>query len=70
VLLTAVRDAATALVTSSTAYANGAVGVWGYQGAKTPGKENPRDPNDPRVFRDYVGSSVRDLFGSLRSRRD
>lgn len=60
--------AASALVSSSTAYGNGAVGVYGYSSAKLKG--SPRDPNDPRVLRDYVGSTVRDLFGILRSRRD
>lgn len=63
-----VVSAAGGLVTSSMAYGNGAVGVYGFSSAKAKG--SPRDPNDPRVFRDYVGSSVRDLFGILRSRRD
>lgn len=60
--------AAGALVTSSMGYGNGAVGVYGYNVAKTRGV--PRNPTDARVFRDYVGASVRDLFGILRSRRD
>jgi hypothetical protein len=60
--------AAAGLVSSSMAYGNGAIGVWGYAGAK--GSGTPRDPNDPRVFRDFTGSNVRDLFGVLRSRRD
>jgi len=69
-LITTAQDAATALIASSTAYLNGQIGVWGYEDAKTPGKENPRDPTDPRIFREFTGRSVRDLFGSLRSRRD
>jgi hypothetical protein len=62
--------AAAALVTSSIAFGNGAVGVYGYQNAKLSGKENLRDPNDPKIFRDFTGSGIRDLFGILRSRRD
>jgi len=65
---TAMTTAASGLVTSSMAYGNGAIGVWGYSTAKAPGA--PRDPNDARVFRDFTGSTVRDLFGILRSRRD
>lgn len=67
---TAIQDAAAALVTASMGYGNGAVGVYGYDGPKTPGKENPRNPDDPKVFRDFIGSGVRDVFGVLRSRRD
>jgi hypothetical protein len=63
-----VQAAAAALVASSVGYGNGAIGVWGYDAAKAP--HTPRDPLSPRVFRDYTGSSVRDLFGVLRSRRD
>jgi hypothetical protein len=62
--------AAAALVTSSLGYANGAVGVWGYDAAKLPGKANVRDPDDGKVFRDFTGSGIRDLFAVLRSRRD
>lgn len=65
---TSILGAANALVTSSLAYGNGAVGVYGYASAKSQGV--PRDPNDPRVFRDFTGATVRDLFGVLRSRRD
>jgi len=64
----AVATAATALVTSSMAYGNGAIGVYGYDEAKPQGE--PRDPSDGRVLRDYTGATVRDLFGILRSRRD
>lgn len=64
VLLTA----ATGLVSSSVGYGNGAVGVWGYSAAKTPGV--PRNPADGKVFRDFTGATIRDLFGILRSRRD
>lgn len=65
---TAILSAANALVSSSVAYGNGAVGVWGYDAAKPQGQ--PRDPSDPKVFRDFVGCTVRDVFGILRSRRD
>ena len=68
--LVSIRTAAGALVTSSTSFGNGAIGVYGYQNAKVSGKENLRDPNDPRVFRDFTGYAVRDQFGVLRSRRD
>jgi hypothetical protein len=68
--VTAARNAAAALVTSSTGYGNGAIGVYGYNAAKTPGKANPRNPADAKVFRDITGYAVRDLFGVLRSRRD
>jgi len=63
-----VVSAAGSLVTSSMGFGNGAIGVWGYNTAKTTGV--PRNPADPKVFRDYVGATVRDLFGILRSRRD
>ena len=69
-LLTDANSAAAALIASSVAYGNGAVGVYGYQSAKTPGKQNPRNPEDPRIFRDFVGKAIRDQFGVLRSRRD
>jgi hypothetical protein len=69
-LLTAAGDAAQALITSSQAYLNGQIGVYGYEDPKTPGKLNPRDPTDPKIFREFTGRSIRDLFGSLRSRRD
>lgn len=69
-LISDVSTASSALITSSQAYGNGAVGVWGYSAAKTPGKENPRNPADAREFRDFTGRAIRDLFGSLRSRRD
>lgn len=65
---TGVLNAAQALVDSSLAYGNGAVGVWGYQDAHT--GDDPRPSGDPRVFRDFTGRTVRDLFGILRSRRD
>jgi hypothetical protein len=67
---TTVQNAANALVTSSVGWGSGAVGVYGYNAAKMPGKENPRDPNDGRVLRDVTGAQIRDLFGVLRSRRD
>lgn len=64
------QAAAAALVSSSTTYGNGAIGVWGYSAAKPLGKENPRNPADAKVLRDVTGYAIRDLFGSLRSRRD
>jgi hypothetical protein len=60
--------AAAALVSSSQGFANGAIGVWGYQSAYT--GEGDRPPGQPRVLRDFTGSTIRDLFGILRSRRD
>jgi len=69
-LITDVNTSAAALVTSSLAYGNGAIGVYGYKDAKPAGKENPRNPADEKIFRDVVGKNVRDLFGVLRSRRD
>jgi hypothetical protein len=69
-LVTDVKAAAAALVASSMGFGNGALGVYGYSAAKTPGKENPRNPADAKVFRDFTGYAVRDLFASLRSRRD
>jgi len=68
--LTTIQASAAALVSSSLLDGNGAVGVWGYNAAKTPGKANPRDPLDAKVLRDITGYQVRDLFGVLRSRRD
>jgi hypothetical protein len=69
-LISDVNAAATTMLSSSTGYGSGAVGVWGYSAAKTPGKANPRNPADAREFRDFTGKAVRDLFGVLRSRRD
>lgn len=68
--LSTVNMAADTLISSSTGGANGAIGVWGYANPKPYGKENPRNPSDPKVFRDVVGRATRDLFASLRSRRD
>jgi hypothetical protein len=65
---TAILGGANTLVASSMAYGNGAVGVYGYSAAKP--QDQPRNPTDPRVFRDFTGAAVRDLFGVLRSRRD
>jgi len=65
---TIVRNAAAALVTSSTGSGNGAVGVWGLQDQAT--GDNPDYPSLPHVIRDVTGAQVRDLFGVLRSRRD
>lgn len=59
--LTAVRAAATDLVESSDSMANGAFGVYS-QGLQL-------DPPGP-IFRDFVSTATRDIFGSLRSRRD
>lgn len=67
---TAIAAAANALVASSVSSTNGQVGVWGYSAAKTPGKANPRNPADAKVFRAYTAYATRDLFGVLRSRRD
>lgn len=53
--LTEIRSAAAALVTSSTGFGDGAFIVWSRQEG---------------VGRDFVASSVRDQFASLRSRRD
>lgn len=69
-LVSDVNSASATLISSSMGFGNGAVGVWGYSAAKTPGKQNPRNPADAREFRDYTGRAVRDLFGVLRSRRD
>jgi hypothetical protein len=69
-LMTDVNSSAASLVTSSLAMGSGAIGVYGYRDAKLPGKANLRNPSDPRIFRDVTGKQVRDLFGSLRSRRD
>ena len=69
-LLTDVNTSSAALVNSSLLDGNGAIGVYGYDAAKTPGKANPRNPADGKIFRDIVGKNVRDLFGVLRSRRD
>jgi hypothetical protein len=66
----AIVTAASTLVSASLAYGNGAIGVYGYQNAKSGGADVPRDPDDPKIFRDFTGSAVRDLFGVLRSRRD
>jgi len=67
---TAFQTAANSLVSSSLADGNGAVGVYGYNAAKLPGKQNVRNPSDAKVFRDVTGAAIRDLFGVLRSRRD
>jgi len=67
-LLSTVGTAAAALSASSTALGAGAIGVWGYSAAKAPG--TVRDPADAKVFRDFTGYGIRDLFGVLRSRRD
>ena len=68
--LTTIRASAAALVSSSLADGNGALGVYGYDAAKTPGKANPRNPADGKIFRDFTSYQIRDLFGVLRSRRD
>jgi hypothetical protein len=70
VVISDVKASANSLVSSSLADGNGAIGVYGYTSAKLPGKQNPRNPADPKMFRDFQGNAVRDLFGSLRSRRD
>jgi len=67
---TGIGTAAAALVSTSLTDGNGAVGVWGYSAAKTPGKANPRNPADGRELRDITGYAIRDVFGVLRSRRD
>lgn len=56
------------LVDSSVAFGNGAVGVWGYENPWT--GTGPRPAGQPRVFRDFTGRNIRDVFGILRSRRD
>jgi hypothetical protein len=68
--LTTIQNSAAALVSSSLLDGNGAIGVYGYDAAKPAGKANPRNPADAKIFRDFTGSQVRDLFGVLRSRRD
>lgn len=66
--VTRVRDAAIALVTASTAATGWAVGVYGLQ---NPAPEGTTDFGAlPHVLRDITGSSVRDRFAVLRSRRD
>jgi hypothetical protein len=67
-LVASTKTAAAALVTSSQIATNGAFGVWGYRDAKPAGQT--RDPASPRIFRDFTGSSVRDIFGLRSSRRD
>jgi hypothetical protein len=69
-LLSDVAAASSALLTSSLGYGNGAIGVYGYDQPKLAGKANLRDPTDAKVFRDITGYKARDLFASLRSRRD
>lgn len=54
-VLTEVRAAAQALVDASTGENNGAVGVWSRQES---------------LFRDFVATSTRNVFATLRSRRD
>lgn len=66
---TAFLGAANTLVSTSTAYANGAVGVWGLQNSRAAGDTTPYDQL-PHVLRDVTGASIRDLFGIMRSRRD
>jgi hypothetical protein len=53
--LTAIRDAAAALVDASDSFNDGALGVFSPTG---------------NLFRDFVSSAVRDQFAVLRSRRD
>jgi hypothetical protein len=53
--LTAIRAAGLAMVVASTAFANGAIGVYSQQES---------------VIRDITGATVRDQFAVLRSRRD
>lgn len=65
-----VSAAATALVSASVSFGNGAWGIYGYDVAKLAGKANLRNPADGKVLRDIVGFKQRDLFASLRSRRD
>jgi len=65
---TGIQAAASALVTSSLADLNGAIGIWGYQFAHV--GDEPRPSGDPRILRDVTAATVRDLFGVLRSRRD
>lgn len=69
-LLADANTAAAALIAASTAYGNGKIGVYGFQDAKTPGKQNPRNPADAKTFREFAGKNIRDQFGVLRSRRD
>lgn len=66
--LTTIRTAATALVTSSLGYANGAIGVWGVTAPRTDPAIKYKDL--PHTFRDVTSATVRDIFGVLRSRRD
>ena len=66
--LTTIRTAAAALVTSSLGYANGAIGVYGVETPRT--DDSVPYSSLPHVFRDYTSSSVRDIFGIMRSRRD
>lgn len=59
--LTEVRAAATALVAASSAFDNGAFGVYSRDALATV---------PAPVFRDFTGTVTRDVFASLRSRRD
>lgn len=68
--MTTIRNAATALISSSTGLANGAIGVYGLLD-KAPKDTPPRDlPGLPHVLRDFTGSAVRDTFAVMTSRRD
>lgn len=54
-VLSVVRDAAAALVTAQATFTEGGIGVWSTKQS---------------LFRDFTGSTVRDTFAVLRSRRD
>lgn len=63
-----ITTAANTLISSSSSVVGGMFGVYGYQNALPKGTE--RDPNAPRVLRDFQSAVVKDQFAVLRSRRD
>ena len=64
------ETAAQALVDASSGFANGSWGVWGLVNPAPEGTEPEDIPDLPHVLRDFTGFRVRDIFASLRSRRD
>jgi hypothetical protein len=65
---TIVLNASNTLVSSSAAFGNGAIGVYGLSQPTAVSGIPPASA--PHQLRDVTGSAVRDVFGFLRSRRD
>lgn len=65
-----IAAAADALVAESQSLGLGAFGVWGYESPKP--QNQPRNPEDPKVLRDFIGRGpIRaDGWSYLSSRRD